>query len=513
MTIELIIALAIIFLIGYLGSVILYHNPRNFSSLFFFLICASTIFWSIANYFSWLDTPNKIFWIRLVLFFASFHLLGFYLFIKNYPNENLIINKIHFLIIVSVTILIAGLTLSDKILEKIIIKNGVQLPAPGKLMPLFSIFIVSLLISTIISAINKTKTLEAQHKKSWVFIISSLSIGYFLIILSQFIFVNVFQNVTFIPFGPLFMLPVILGMSYSILKYQALNIRIISAEVFVLFMLSLVLVQVIQSKTSLDIIINLIILSVLFFLGILLIKSVYTEVQQKEQLEQLNRIKSEFLSFASHQVKAPMAVVKGYAELIYSAIENVPDQAKDFAKKIKESVDNLLVLIEEFMDYRRIEEGKLEFNFENIEVVSLIKEIVNNFQLAAKQKKLDLTLETSLEQAIVKVDKLRFSQVIQNLIDNAIKYTPSGWVKVNISKDTNNMLIISVSDSGIGMSKEVQTKLFGEFVRDPSIKKEIRGTGLGLYIAKNIIEAHQGKIWAESEGEGKGSKFYVKIPL
>jgi histidine kinase len=117
-----------------------------------------------------------------------------------------------------------------------------------------------------------------------------------------------------------------------------------------------------------------------------------------------------------------------------------------------------------------------------------------------------------MEQCLIKVDKMRFSQVIQNLIDNAIKYTNQGWVKVSLQKE-NNSVLITVADSGIGMSKELQQKLFGEFVRDPSIKKEIRGTGLGLYIAKYIVETHQGKIWAESEGEGKGSKFYVRIPL
>jgi signal transduction histidine kinase len=211
-------------------------------------------------------------------------------------------------------------------------------------------------------------------------------------------------------------------------------------------------------------------------------------------------------------VKAPMAVVKGYAELIYEGIENVPEQAKDFAKKIKESVDNLLVLIEEFMDYRRIEEGKLEFNFEKLDIISLIREIVEKMKLLAMEKNLNLDFESKFDSIVMNVDKLRFSQVIQNLIDNAIKYTKEGWIKVKVDKEDNEVLI-SVSDSGIGMSKELQQKLFGQFVRDPSIKKEIRGTGLGLYIAKHIVEAHNGKIWAESEGIGKGSTFCIKLPI
>ncbi len=313
--------------------------------------------------------------------------------------------------------------------------------------------------------------------------------------------------------GPLFIYFWLILVFLIISKLTFLNIKLISAEYIIFLLWSSVILRFFLLKNIEEIVYSFIILILLIPIGIMLINSVYREVEQKEKLEQLNRIKSEFLSFASHQVKAPMAVVKGYAELIAKNIDNVPEQAKDFAKKIEESVNNLLVLIEEFMDYRRIEEGKLELHFEEVEIISLIKEIVNNLNLLAKQKNLELSFETNLEQMIIKVDKVRFSQVIQNLIDNAIKYTPQGWVKVKVYSKDHKELIIEVSDSGIGMSKELQSKLFGEFVRDPSIKKEIRGTGLGLYIAKNIVEAHKGTIWAESEGEGKGSKFYIKLPL
>jgi signal transduction histidine kinase len=164
------------------------------------------------------------------------------------------------------------------------------------------------------------------------------------------------------------------------------------------------------------------------------------------------------------------------------------------------------------MDYRKIEEGKMEMEFEEVEIVSFVRKIAENARLLAEKKNLKLIFENSLVEGYVEVDKIRFSQVIQNLIDNAIKYTNVGFVKISVDKKQNSA-VICVSDSGLGMSKELQTKLFGQFVRDPSIKKEIRGTGLGLYIAKYIVEAHKGEIWAESEGEGKGSRFYVSIPL
>lgn len=509
MSLELIITLIVSFFIGYLGFIILLHNPKNFTNIFFFSICFFTILWSIVNYFSWISPPqNVLTWIRLVLFFAIFHIFSYYSFINNYPSEKLIFNKWKFLFFLIIIFSLATLTLSDKIFEKIIIKNGKIMPLPGKFMPLFAVFLLSMLAVGVVSSWKKNRILEERLKKEWMFISISLLTGYSLVIFTQFIIVNIFQNTNFIPYAPLFMLPVILGMGYSVIKYQALNIKIIGAEIFILLILSLFLINLIQSKTISDLVINLIIFIILFFISLMLIKSILIEIEQRKKLEELNRIKSEFLSFASHQLKSPLAVAKSYAELI---IEK-PEVAPEYAKKIKNSIEDLLVLIEEFLDYRRIEEGKIEFNFEEIDLLQFVKEMVEKFDILAKEKRLNFNFQTNLDSAWVKVDKIRFAQVIQNLIDNAIKYTKEGFVNINIERK-NGFAIICVSDSGIGMSKELQTKLFGEFVRDPSVKKEIKGTGLGLYIAKHIIEAHNGKIWAESEGEGKGSKFYIKIPL
>ncbi len=290
-------------------------------------------------------------------------------------------------------------------------------------------------------------------------------------------------------------------------------------DIFVGILLILTALQFLSSQSLLDAIFRISIFVLIFIFSISLIQAVRKEVEQREELErlnkkldELNKIKSEFLSFASHQIKAPMAVIKGYTELIQNVVENVPPQVKDFAAKIRKAVDDLLVLIEEFMDYRRIDEGKMEFNFEKLNVVSIVKEIYSNMFLLAKEKNLEFYFQSDVDFVFANIDKVRFSQVVQNLIDNAIKYTKEGFVRVNIEKKDNKVLI-TVSDSGIGMSKKFQEKLFGQFVRDPSIKKEIRGTGLGLFIAKFIIEAHKGKIWAESEGEGKGSRFYVELPI
>ena len=261
--------------------------------------------------------------------------------------------------------------------------------------------------------------------------------------------------------------------------------------------------------------------------GIMLIRSVLKEVEQREKLEiltkklenanaklrELDRLKSEFLSFASHQVKAPMAVVKGFATLIYDGTYGpVSDQIRETAHKIKDSADRMITLVNNILNLRKIEEGKMEYHFEEVNMVNLTRQMLEELKPLADNKTLTLTLEGEVTEAMVRADVEKFRQVLQNLIENAIKYTERGWVKVVLEK-TASSLLIKISDSGRGLSEELISRLFERFNRDEAVAKKIEGTGLGLYIAKQIILAHQGEVWAESLGKEQGSLFTVKIPL
>ena len=327
--------------------------------------------------------------------------------------------------------------------------------------------------------------------------------------------------------------------AYAILRYRLFDIKVILTQLVVFALWITTLVRLFLSKGWQEVLINGGFLVFLVIFGILLIRSVLKEVEQREKLEALtknleaaneklktlDRLKSEFLSFASHQVKSPMSIVKGYATLIFDGtLGPVSNEIKDIAKKIKNSADRLIGLVNNLLDLRKIEEGKMEFNFEKINVVEVVKNLVEEFKQLAKDKNLELTFESEKDEIKINLDVQKFSQVIQNLIDNAIKYTEKGGVKVSITNGkergaksegqmTKDYVLITVADSGRGISKELASKLFEQFSRDASVKKEIQGTGLGLYIAKQIVLAHQGEIWAESEGEGKGSKFMVKLPV
>ncbi|MBI3589402.1 MAG: HAMP domain-containing histidine kinase [Candidatus Liptonbacteria bacterium] len=285
------------------------------------------------------------------------------------------------------------------------------------------------------------------------------------------------------------------------------------------------LFEVVLSKDPLTLVFRSGVFSLVLAFGILLIKSVLKEVEQREELqklseqlkkantelESLSRFKTQILSFASHQIKAPLAVIKQFATILMEGLYGpVSDKVKETLGKMKNSADELIDLINTLLDLRKVEEGKMDYKFETVKLKDLVQKVFDGLKIQADAKKLEFNF-TSGTEASVSADPQKLKQVFQNLAENAIKYTPQGFVKLE-TKEEGGYAIFSVADSGLGIGQNLLPHLFDqEFVRDERVKREIKGTGLGLYIAKSIITGHGGTIWAESPGEGKGSTFYVKL--
>ena len=171
-----------------------------------------------------------------------------------------------------------------------------------------------------------------------------------------------------------------------------------------------------------------------------------------------------------------------------------------------------MTIIEDFLNITRIELGRMKYEFVTLNFKELAEKVVNDQQSAAKQKGVVLNYHAEGGKYTINADPGKINQVISNLIDNAIKYTPAGAVDVTVN-DGKGVVRLAVKDSGVGIPAEVMSKLFEKFVRaDDAGKINYAGTGLGLYVAKQMVEAHKGKIWAESEGAGKGSTFIVELP-
>jgi signal transduction histidine kinase len=233
-----------------------------------------------------------------------------------------------------------------------------------------------------------------------------------------------------------------------------------------------------------------------------------------EELKKLDIAKSEFISIASHQLRTPLSAIKGYLSMILEgSYGNLPEKVKKPMENVYQSNERLIKLVNDILSVSKIEAGEMEMNWEREDLREIIKEVISELSIKAKEKNLYLNFEEPKEFPKVLLDREKIRQVILNLVDNAIRYTQKGGVTVKL-QIANVKLQIVVSDTGEGLTKEEREKIFERFSRGTAgTKFWTEGAGLGLYIARKFVEMHKGRIWAESEGRGKGSTFYVELPM
>jgi len=320
--------------------------------------------------------------------------------------------------------------------------------------------------------------------------------------------------------------------TYLIVTFNKFNIRIIAAQVLLgamwLLLVSMLFIRFIE-YVRIVLAASLIVFSILSILLVNNIKKLDTQKRKIEELlgelrhtnknlEHANEMKSKFLSIASHQFRSPVTALKGYAELILDGTYGeVRSEIKEPIERIFTSSHNLALIVNDFLNLSRIEQGRMEYHFVDHDIKDIITSILHEqAPLIDQRKSIHLSFVCDVQNSYkTLVDKNMIAQVFSNLIDNALKYTLRGTVEVSLIRDEEKKLItFKVKDSGVGISAESKEKLFKQFSRASNANTvNVMGTGLGLYIAKEIVITHGGKIWVESEGEGKGSQFYVEIPI
>ncbi len=233
-------------------------------------------------------------------------------------------------------------------------------------------------------------------------------------------------------------------------------------------------------------------------------------------LKDLDVAKSEFMSIASHQLRTPLAGMMGYLSMILAGdYGRVTKPQTEVLSEMLTAGQRLTRLVNSFLNATRIEAGRLTINYSKIPFDELIHSVVMELMPTAQKKQVTLTYKRS-KLPVVEVDPDKIKDVVLNLIDNAIKYSPGGTITVSAKTSDNGMIRFISKDTGVGLPKNEAKGLFEKFVRGSGIARvEPNGSGLGLFIAKKIIEAHSGKIWAESEGEGEGegSTFQFEVPI
>jgi signal transduction histidine kinase len=233
-----------------------------------------------------------------------------------------------------------------------------------------------------------------------------------------------------------------------------------------------------------------------------------------EKLAEANRMKSEFISIVSHQLRAPLSNLAWVIELLMSGrLGKIEEQQFEYFKILKENSDRMKDLVKDLLIVSRIESARFSLKKEEFSLEELTKEIIKEFEPFAKASNCEI--EFSFEENLPKIygDRYQIRQVIENLLDNAIRYTKGkGKVKIKIKKE-KNFVHFEIEDNGVGIPKEDQKFIFQKFFRASNVLKyKTQGTGLGLYISKAIIERSGGKIGFKSK-EGVGSTFWFKLPI
>jgi signal transduction histidine kinase/CheY-like chemotaxis protein/HAMP domain-containing protein len=231
------------------------------------------------------------------------------------------------------------------------------------------------------------------------------------------------------------------------------------------------------------------------------------------KLRKADRMKSEFLANMSHELRTPLNAIIGFAEILRDGVcGELTDTQKSAVIDIYESGKHLLQMINDILDLSKVEAGKMELQSEEFSLVTAIEEIHSIVKDMVNKKGLNITFSVPDELPNAYADQIKFKQIMYNLLSNAIKFTPQGGIEVNVAYD-DSQFTISVADTGIGIDPEYQEVIFDEFKQlDSSQSRQYEGTGLGLTLTKRLVELHNGKIWVESGGLGKGSKFLFTIP-
>ena len=516
-----------------LGFIVFLGNTKSATHKTFLGFSLLVALWGTLNYLSYqpIHVVEAFAILRFTLFAVTWMTFCFLLFAWSFPKERTGLPKIILLILVIWTTIVSILTLTPLVLEAVrsISPEGIITSAiNGPAIPVFGMTTTLYTLAGIVLLIIKTLRAQKLDRKRFLWITLGVLIMFFSIVTSNLILPVVFNNPSYLPLAAVFVFPFIALTSYAVIKYNILNIRIIGVEIFITGLLLISLIRLIEARNFGQVLPELVIFIGLVTTSVLILRSVLKEVEQREQLQRLTEkleaanvelkrldaAKSEFISIASHQLRTPLTAAKGYLSLaLEGTYGKLAEKVKKPIAKVYESNERLIHLVNDLLSLSRIESGKMKLEPVDTNIEQMIESIVDELKVKATQKNLELIFQKPKSALpILRVDSEKVRNAVLNIIDNSIRYTNKGSITVHAAQ-LENAIRITITDTGEGMTKEEIAKLFESFSRgEAGAKLSTEGAGLGLYIAKQFVQMHKAKIWAESEGKGKGSTFYIELP-
>jgi len=513
------------------GGFLFLKNKGTITVRFLSLVFLLFLFWTIIDLIIWATNRSDLelfLWTLQVLSEPIIYVLAFYALYSFAYNKipNFVTN-----LLVSILLLpLILFTPTNLNLSSINLYDCVA--TEGLLASFYTYFLEIVFILAIITVVIRRIISLKNYKDRAKVIYFGLGLLAFLVAFSSG---NIIGSVTgdwvLAQYG-LFGMPIFVGfLTYLIVEYKIYNLNILGSQALIVTLWVLIgsLLFVVQSTPTKIVAGSTLLAAVI--LGVILVRSIKKEIKQREEIEKLavnlekangrlkilDKQKSEFVSIASHQLRSPLTSIRGYISMMQEgSFGTLSAKMIDPLKRINDSTAMMASSIEDFLSVSRIESGNMKYEYSDFNLRDQAEHIVDDLRQEAIKKGLLLMFRTNIScQGIVHADIGKTQQIIHNLINNSLKYTPKGTITVYLHDDKKRkLLFIEIIDTGIGMSQVTIESLFEKFSRASNANSvNIKGTGLGLFVAREMARAMKGEVTAHSEGEGKGSHFIFTIPF
>lgn len=511
-----------------LGVLVYLSDRKAPANKYFALFALSVAFWS-GGYFFWQiarDYDIALLWVRLFMAGAILIPILYLHFVIVFLGINHLSKVLLILGYVSVPFFLFFDFFTDKFIRNLSPKLSFDFwPNPGVIFHPYLLMFCGFTLYSWYLLWTSYRTTEVVRKAQINYIFIGTVIGFVGGSTNFFLW----YDIPVLPIGNFFVIVYVGMTAWAVVKKQLFGMKVVFTQLIVATIALILAVQLLSPASPTEYALQGATLIGFCILGYLLIQNVRKEVETREQIEKLageltktntelervNQAKSDFISMASHQLKTPLSIIKGYVSMtMEGSFGNLSKKIIDQLQKVYISNERLIALVDDLLNLSRVEEGRMKYDFSEEHIADIVQQIVDEVQMTVQRKKLQLIWKQPKEKLYARVDLNKMRNVIFNLVDNAIKYTAAGSITIIVYKHDTS-LRVAVSDTGRGISSQHIKKLFTKFTRvlEGNASLTTSGFGLGLYVAKLIVEEHKGHIWAGSAGLGKGSMFVLELPL
>jgi len=496
-----------------LGLFVLFNKPKEILNRIFFTICCLFILWSITDIVTWVSTSSVIImfaWSLFGIFSVLISIVVIDFFYYYFNKKNLSFGKKLFLILLTLPTFF--LTPTTYNLQNFDITNC--MPTEGTAFVNYYYLVGAIyLIIILIYYFKKYPLIPKESRKQFSLLTAGIFSFFVFFLLSNYLASNL-GNYQILVIGQLGMAVFMGFLAYLIVEFRAFDIKLIGAEALVWCLVILIGSQFLFVQNLTTMLLTAFALVVSAILGLIIIRSVRKEILLREQLSVANAGQKNLIHLMNHQIKGYLGLDKNIlAELLSGDYGPLSDDAKFIVQKGLEETDEGVNYVTEILRGASAESGSLYFDMKPMDFSSILSSLDNKERNMAESRSLYLNINIEKGNYNIIGDEIQLKEAIRNLIDNSILYTPSGGVDIKLSNSGSKLLFV-VKDTGIGIKQEDRERLFksGGMGKD-SLKINVKSSGYGLAFTKSVIEKHNGKVWFESEGEGKGTTFFVEIPL